>query len=288
MEDYENEDPIGFGSSSTVYKAEQKNKKSNENPQVVAIKLVEIESYSEKKLEENETEFTTDSKILTNKLQRIEHEISLWKPLDHENLCQFLDILFLENQKVALVMEYADRGDLLTLMSDPNCFLTVKVIKDYFKQLCLAVHYLHCKDLIHGDIKLENVFLCGETVKLGDFGLTRFSWEVLGEFGTVEYAAPELLTRDTKADPFKADMWALGVVLYTLLFKEFPFDGKNSKIIKSKILNDEISFESEESETEGLDCERNLLLKILERLLNKKPELRPSIQEILQLPLFQL
>ena len=188
-------------------------------------------------------------------------------------------------------MEYAENGDLLSMLGDHNCVLSVKMIKDYFKQLCCAVHYLHGKNLIHGDIKLENIFISREeTIKLGDFGLVRGSFEVLEKFGTVEYAAPELITRETETmvDPFKADMWALGVVLYALIFKEFPFDGTSAKIIKSKILNGEVSCclfpeESEESEIEDKD----LLLNILKRLLNKKPELRPSTQELFQSNLFK-
>lgn len=289
MENYELENSIGFGSFSTVYKAKRKQRSnennfdSNEIPLVVAIKIVKIESNSEIASSSERCE----SDFLVNSKQIIDREISHWKSLDYRNVCKLFEVIFLESDGVAFVMEYAENGDLLSMLGDHNRILSVKMVKYYFKQLCCAVHYLHGKNLIHGDIKLENIFLSGEAIKLGDFGLARGSFEVLGEFGTVEYAAPELITRETETnvDPFKADLWALGVVLYTLIFKEFPFDGTNAKIIKRKILNDEVSYcpFPEESEIEDKD----LLLNVLKRLLNKKPEMRPSTQELLQSNLFK-
>lgn len=277
MNDFELEDPIGFGSFSTVYKARRiKNCNTIEMSQFVAIKITKIESDSEKSLE---------SKCMAYNRKKIENEIELWKPLDHKNVCKLIDWFFIEEnqEKIVFVMEYAENGDLLSFLSDLNSVPTIKTVKNYFKQLCEAVQYLHSRDLIHGDIKLENVLLCGQTVKLGDFGLAKRSCEALGEFGTVEYAAPELITRNVEVDPFKADMWALGVVLYTLMYREFPFDGPSVKSIKNQILNNDVNFDCDGNVYE----DKRLLLNVLKMLLEKNPEMRPSPQEILKSSLFE-
>lgn len=95
-----------------------------------------------------------------------------------------------------------------------------------FRQVVSAIHHLHIKaKIVHRDIKDENIVLDGENrVKLIDFGSAAYIRN--GPFdvfvGTIDYAAPEVLQGRAYAGP-EQDVWALGILLYTIVFKENPF-----------------------------------------------------------------
>ncbi len=90
---------------------------------------------------------------------------------------------------------------------------------------------MHTQNIAHRDIKLENVLIDSYSrVKIIDFGFSINFYNKRGEIkmlcGTPCYMAPELVTKKTKYyDPIFVDSWALGVLLYRLLFGTFPFKG---------------------------------------------------------------
>lgn len=265
MEDYELSEPIGYGSFSVVYKARKRGEEG-----YFAVKIAKIEENPE-----NCDENWGEDRILTYDRERIAREIELWKPLDHENLCRLLDVFFVdEDKKVAFIMEYAKDGDLLTILGMKS--LPTETIRSYFKQLCRAVGYLHERGLVHGDIKLENILVDGENIKLSDFGLARRIGEASmnNNCGTVEYAAPELLQEGSSVDPLKADIWALGVALYALIYGQFPFDGPTPKVLKIRILTTEPLY----TEIDGF----SELISLTKVLLDKNPNRRPCLKEILE------
>lgn len=264
MENYELGEVIGHGGFSTVYKAR------NKIGDFFAIKVAQIDEQAQKSHDIEQQE----DPVLVYDLPRIEREIYLWKPLDHDNLCRLIDVFLCEKEKkVYFVMEYADEGDLLTYIEGKG--LSCTKVKEFFKQLCEAVFYLHEQGIVHGDVKLENILIKEDRVKLSDFGLARRAREVVFKTncGTVEYAAPELFKTDC-VDLFKADVWALGVVLYSLLYQHFPFNGSNVKDLKTRITAEEPRYKALEGATE--------LIELTKRLLDKKAERRPSIESILQ------
>lgn len=94
-----------------------------------------------------------------------------------------------------------------------------------FKQIVLAIYHLHKHGIVHRDIKDENVIVDEHgIIKLIDFGSAGYT--KLGPFdvfvGTIDYASPEVL-RGEKYEGKPQDIWALGILLYTLLYKENPF-----------------------------------------------------------------
>ncbi|CAK7207367.1 serine/threonine protein kinase [Sporothrix eucalyptigena] len=116
-------------------------------------------------------------------------------------------------------MDLFDYIELRTNMDEAEC-------RSIFVQVAQAVHHLHTKALVvHRDIKDENVILDGEgNIKLIDFGSAAYIKS--GPFdvfvGTIDYAAPEVLG----GKPYKGkeqDVWALGILLYTIIYKENPF-----------------------------------------------------------------
>jgi len=129
-----------------------------------------------------------------------------------------------------------------------------------FGQLCLAVAYLHENNIVHRDLKLENVLMDERCrVKLGDFGFTReFERGAFMETfcGTTGYAAPEMLQGKKYQGPgvfrgvfqdfmpktfgvIEVDVWSLGIILYTLLTGTLPFDDDDEAVMRQKIIEDE-------------------------------------------------
>lgn len=139
-----------------------------------------------------------------------------------------------------------------------------------------AVAYIHGKQCVHRDLKLENVLLDKhENVKLCDFGFTR-EYEGTANYlstfcGTVCYSAPEML-RGEKYAGEKVDVWSLGIILYALLRGELPFDEDDDVATKAKILKDEPVYPDE------FPPQAKTLSK---KLLSKRPLHRPTLAEIL-------
>jgi serine/threonine-protein kinase NIM1 len=94
-------------------------------------------------------------------------------------------------------------------------------------------------DIIHRDLKAENIFLVDRSIKLGDFGFSTVSdaSRRLNKFcGSIPYAAPELFTEDSYLGR-PVDMWASGVTLYFMLSGKMPFTGESIAELQSNIVN---------------------------------------------------
>lgn len=117
--------------------------------------------------------------------------------------------------------------------------LSEKKAQAPFCQILSAVYYYHQKNIVHRDIKPENILLDTElNIKLADFGLSRvFTEEKLTTFcGTTHYMAPELFLFKPYEGP-KVDVWSMGVVLYGMPTREFPFVGKTLEELTEYILS---------------------------------------------------
>lgn len=136
-----------------------------------------------------------------------------------------------------LVMEFAGSRNLQSVIDDPSetldAFRRVKFACD----ICRALDYAHSKGIVHLDVKPANVILDDtDTCKLGDFGCAQRVGEGDTEFspspsitGTTVYRAPELLKGFLPQ--CSADMYSMGVVLWTLLTRETPYGAENLQVI---------------------------------------------------------
>lgn len=183
----------------------------------------------------------------------------------HPNVINYVDMrLDLERQKLSLVLEYADSGDIAAQISARKALLdkqngdiasapppsradqTLCCKPIFFKeehvmlvflQCLFGLHHLHTRHIMHRDIKTANIFLFSNgLVKLGDFGIAKsFKHKRVRNtyVGTPLYMAPEMHSENGYT--FKADIWALGCVLYELCCLKHPYSGKDTLWMHYKV-----------------------------------------------------
>lgn len=120
-----------------------------------------------------------------------------------------------------------DGGELFNTVAYHYPQLTSSRVKHIFKQITQTLLYLHSNNVCHRDLKLENILIDkNNSIKLTDFGFAKkFAKDELlsARCGSEEYTAPEIL-QNIPYDGRQVDVWALGVVLFALLFGELPFN----------------------------------------------------------------
>ena len=172
------------------------------------------------------------------KAKFLPRELAALIEVKHPNIVQVHDI-FRANQKIYIFMEFAGGGDIASYLKKNGAMDEPSACK-WFTQQSEALNYLHNeKFMAHRDIKIDNVLLTDDQkdTKLSDFGFAKEGWDeeqqkvILSETycGTEPYYCPELVQR-IKYDPFKADVWAMGVVLFAMLNNKFPFHFGKPKI----------------------------------------------------------
>lgn len=177
------------------------------------------------------------------KLTRQECEICLL--LSHPNIVKYYD--FYETPTAFyLISEYCKGGELCELILKRKYLEEIEA-KKYFCSLLSALEYLHTNFIAHRDLKPENIWL-SETgqLKLGDFGMaTKVSAEKRNtQCGSPGYFAPEIILSDSYY-PLISEIWSLGIILYSMLTGEFPFDVGQRYISKIMSSNLELCFDSD-------------------------------------------
>lgn len=162
----------------------------------------------------------------TNKKNFITNEILAGNRLKHANIARLLHY-WTESDWTYLLFEHIDGKDLYDFLAE-NDFDPVEESQamELFRQLVKAVKYCHKKGFVHGDLKLENIMITSaRKIKLIDFGFSTPTdcHSTLSSFqGSLEYLCPEILQRKPYVG-CKSETWSLGVILFTMLFGEFPF-----------------------------------------------------------------
>ncbi|NXX23117.1 TSSK1 kinase, partial [Podargus strigoides] len=203
---------LGEGSYGKVKSAYSNQLKSN-----VAIKIID------------------KSKIPNDFLKRfLPREIEALSHLHHPSIVTTYEIFETLAEKVYIVMELAEKGDLLEYIKITGA-MKEDIARIKFQQLASAIKYCHDLDLAHRDLKCENILLDKDlNIKLTDFGFCKYLSRdengkiILSETfcGSVAYAAPEVL-QCIPCDPRISDIWSLGVILYIMVYALMPFDDSN-------------------------------------------------------------
>ncbi|XP_041357351.1 serine/threonine-protein kinase NIM1-like [Gigantopelta aegis] len=187
-----------------------------------------------------------DKTKLDQKTQRLlSREISSMEQLHHPNIIRLYEVVE-TLAKLHIVMEYASGGELFTKISNEGRLPEAEA-KPLFAQVVSAVQHMHTLNIIHRDLKAENVFFAApKLVKVGDFGFSTYSKhdQTLNTFcGSPPYAAPELFKDESYFGMF-VDLWALGIMLYFMLTGIMPFRAETVSKLKKCILDGSYSIPS--------------------------------------------
>jgi len=206
---------IGRGSFSKVYKGF-----NIVNGDIVAIKKIDLD-------------------MSTNMINRLKMEIEIMKTLNHKHIVKLYDV-FYDEYYAYLIMEYSHCGDLSKYLKGRP--LKEKYAQKFAIQLSDAMKYLIKRNIIHRDIKPQNILVFNKnTIKLTDFGFARyFDKTTLVETlcGSPLYMSPEIIKY--KKYSHKADLWSIGVIFYELLTGRPPYNAKTHYELQKKIENNPI------------------------------------------------
>ena len=215
------------------------------------------------------------------------NESTILSKLDHPNIIKFYDVFESKKPKhmINIVTEYADGGDLSEKIKEKknkNNNFTESEILDYFTQICLAIKHIHKKKIIHRDLKSGNIFLMKNGfVKLGDFGIAKGFQKTMDKaktmVGTPYYLSPEIL--ENKPYDSKSDIWALGVLLYEMMTFKMPFNANSLPMLSVKIMRGNY--------IPPPTIYTKDLRELVAKCLTVDAKLRPTIDEILKMPLIQ-
>ena len=269
--DFEILQPLGKGGFAKVIKV-----CSLINHRIYAMKIIDLN---------NNDKFTAN---LLDMEKYYNNEIELITKLNHQNIVKYYKS-FTENNKIYIIMEYFDNGDLdnyiKALKEDKDKEENIKKeeIWNIFYQCMSGLNYLHSMGVIHRDISPQNIFMTkNKIIKIGDFGVSaKFKdKEILKKItslkdtvvGKAEFMAPEV---SNKCYNEKSDIFSMGCVFYKILFlknyqnETFHFEG-NSKNIRKV-----------ESGTIPSISDINLK-EILTQMLEKDAEKRPDAKIVFE------
>ena len=243
---------LGKGSYGTVY--------------VVRSKL-DMNTYVMKKMELNH--------LKESQQKECYREVSILRKVSHPNIIKYYSS-FLENESLCIIMEYAELGDLYTLIKH------YKRHQKFFDEIILwrialdvlnGLEYLHKNNIIHRDIKCLNLFLSKDHhIKIGDLGvstITSLGGMHCTRVGTPLYLSPELV-KQVPYD-FKTDIWSFGCSLYHLANLDPPFTGNNLIVLGNNIVK------GRPKDLPGFYS--NELKDFIWKMLTKKPEQRPTAKD---------
>ncbi|XP_005455165.1 serine/threonine-protein kinase Nek10 isoform X1 [Oreochromis niloticus] len=254
-------DHLGTGAFGSVFKVQ---KQSGQN--ILALKEVNLHNPA----------FGKDKKSRDSNVEKIISELTIIKEqMTHPNIVKYYRT-FLEGDKLYIVMELIEGvslGEHFNSLKEKQQQFTEDRLWNIFIQMCLALRYLHKeKRIVHRDLTPNNIML-GEKdkVTITDFGLAKQKEEnskLTSVVGTILYSCPEIVKNEPYGE--KADIWALGCILYQMATLQPPFYSSNMLSLASKIV--EADYEPIE---EGTFSER--VIYMIKWCLSPDPDLRPDI-----------
>ena len=211
-------------------------------------------------------------------LERIEKEIKYMKILNHPNIVKIYEIIEDENN-FYIVMEYVPGGELFNYIVK-NKRLTENEASFFYSQIIHIIQEIHKHKICHRDLKPENLLLTqNRTIKIIDFGLSNeYIDYLMTPCGSPCYASPEVI-KGMKYSGLGIDLWASGIILFSMLCGYLPFDDKNNDVLFKKILKCKIEFPKNNNVIIS-EKAKDLILKILQL----EPAKRITLDEILVHP----
>uniref|UniRef100_H0X8H2 Serine/threonine-protein kinase 33 n=2 Tax=Otolemur garnettii TaxID=30611 RepID=H0X8H2_OTOGA len=217
----------------------------------------------------------------------LEREVSILKSVKHEHIIH-LEQVFETPKKMYLVMELCEDGELKEILHKKGHF-SENETRWIIKSLASAIAYLHSNDIVHRDLKLENILVKSSfidannelnlNIKVTDFGLAvkkhgRSEAMMQSTCGTPIYMAPEVINAHDYSQ--QCDIWSIGVIMYSLLCGEPPFLASSEEKLFELIRKGELHFENPVWDSIS-DCAKS----VLKQLMKVDPAHRLTAKELL-------
>ncbi|CAD8156581.1 unnamed protein product [Paramecium octaurelia] len=261
IDDYILVDVLGTGAFGQVFSAQN----------IITKESVAIKSVSKAKLKEH------------NGLvgQLLKTEVQVLAQCSNINVVKMNKYLESENN-CYLVMEYCNQGDLEQLWKKKNRIIPEVEAIQYIKQILNGMRGLHEMNVIHRDLKLPNILISNNVLKIGDLGFAKrmesldgVVKEALGTLGTM---APEII--EFKPYGILADMFSIGAIYYQMLFGVLPFSIKSYNDFLRDVKSNQPNFARNNIKISKESQE------LLIRMLNPEPKLRLQWNQLYESPLF--
>ncbi|UXI16257.1 AF-9-like protein [Sarcoptes scabiei] len=267
---------IGKGSYGQVFRAEKLGSTDS-----YAIKCIPLKSLSK------------------NSRNNIISEIAILKNLKHDFIVQMLDFQW-DKAFVYLVFEFCAGGELASIIRLRRSF-PEEIVQHFLQQLASAMKYLRENNVVHLDLKPQNILITGiqfvrllnslqsfniwrhVILKIADFGFAQYldSNESIDSLrGSPLYMAPEIFKRQ-KYDA-RADLWSIGIILFECLFGRTPLHGMSTAQITQSFRNDQFKINL------PVDAISQICYELLKGLLKIDPEKRISFSNFFSHPFIDL
>ncbi|KAF7018062.1 unnamed protein product [Triticum aestivum] len=252
-----------------------------------------------KLLDQGEDGFMTETEISTRR-EAFRKEVAVWKELNHRNVARFIGAstgttdrsipadsgessapIDLPERACCVVVEYLCLGTLRQrLYAHRERKIGYKIVVEFALDLANGLSYLHSKDIVHRDVKPENMLLDAEAVvKIADFGVTRVQAknpeDMTGMTGTLGYMAPEVI--EDKPYDRKCDVYSFGICLWAIYCCDIPYyPGMSSIEISSAVVHNNLRPKIPR-------CCPTRLANIMKRCWDADPDKRPEMKEVVHL-----
>nr|AYV89281.1 death-associated kinase 1 isoform X2 [Tetranychus evansi] len=209
-------------------------------------------------------------------LEDIEREVNILKKLNHDNIVKLYNV-YDNGNEVILILELVKGGELFDYLAGKEGLAEAQAIA-FIKQILLGLDHMHSKNIVHLDLKPENIMLLDketQRLKLIDFGLSRVvntGSDIREILGTPEFVAPEIINYEPIT--LATDLWSVGVITYNLLSGASPFLGDTKQETFANITAVDYFFDS----THFSDLAQNFI----SNLLVKDGRKRLTVEQCLQ------
>jgi len=228
-------------------------------------------------------EMTTGSWSEKEKEQSM-NEVNILASCNHVNIVRYAGAYIVQKnlttERILIIMEFADAGDLSMLIKrqkeQVKQFFKESEILSWLVQISFALQYIHKKNILHRDLKTQNIFLTSQNlIKIGDFGISKSLSHTLDlattAIGTPHYLSPEICRRQ----PYnhKSDIWSLGCVLYEMCALQLAFPADNFISLVQVICRGKYRAISPHYSSKVSD--------LIQVLLRPSPDRRPTAEQLL-------
>jgi serine/threonine protein kinase len=178
---------------------------------------------------------------------RFQREAEIGRALDHPGILKIIDIDEKQQSRPYLVMEFLEGQTLERLMREVRPMPESDALR-IVSQICDALDYLHRHDVVHRDLKPQNIMVCNDgSVRVMDFGIAKAAASrrlTFGGFsptmGTPDYMAPEQV-KGQRGDE-RTDIYSLGAMLYEMVTGRVPFEGQNAyMVMNARLIGDPVA-----------------------------------------------